>query len=533
MKALIFISFLSTFNLFSQVNSFNKQFQLKINYASSGSDKGVLTQLTDNSYVITRIFGESVVDSTDNYAEIIRIDIDGDILWSKKVFLGRSNEDYLFKACVIASNQNEFYFGVNMIGAVGQSVLKLAKINSNGTIIWNKILQTPKLCNLFTQLNVFDNNDLGFLIEARDVIEEDFSNSILFGRIDSNGTLIYGNGISMSNQKAFSLELNEDEIIVSRYEYQSKISSISTNTFYNSEINILDTLISIKDIIIDQNKNKYVCGLVKNTGTLKDEIWLAKIDSLNNVIWSKKNTNTNVNFNGAFANQLLLKDNEIISISYYGDMTPRTIISRFDINGNLLSSKSFYSTFHTFNYERSTLIKTNDNQLAFTCLGGVFYGTSFATVFQKLDENNSSFCDGTSENLLFEDYVFTTENNLLILDNPFLNCVDLPMVFEESEVLDSVFCENIEIEGNLDVLYNKLEYVQCYPNPFQNNLTIESKDQIHQIQIFNLHNKIVFNEFFTDSKNLLQLELNNLNSGYYILQITTNQNTSLYKLLKN
>lgn len=532
MKALILLFFLLTFNSFSQLNSFNKQFQLKINYAASGSDKGVLTQLTDNSYVLTRIFGETLADSTDNYAEIIRMDIDGDILWSKKVFLGRSNEDYLFKSCVVASNQNEFYFGVNMIGAVGQSVLRIAKINSNGTIIWSKILQTPRLCNLFTQLNVFDNNDLGFLVEAKDVFEDDLSNSILIGRIDANGTLIYGNGINMSNQKAFSLELNEDEIIISRYENQSKISSISINSFYNSEIIILDTLISIQDLIIDQHKNKYVCGLVKNSVTLRDEIWLAKIDSLNNVIWSKKNTNMNSTFNGAYANQLVLKDSEIFAISYYGDMIPRTLISRFDINGNILSSKSYYFTFHTFNYERSTLIKTNDNQLAFASIGGVFYGTSFATVFQKLDDNNSSFCDGTTENLVFDDYVFTTENNILVLDNSFLNCVDLPMILEESIVLDSVFCENIEVEGSLDVSTKQKKNCQIYPNPLQDKLRIESEFNIQKIEIFNLNNELVHVLNYFEFKNSMELELHFLEKGYYLIRISSNSDQIIKKLLK-
>jgi len=67
-----------------------------------------------------------------------------------------------------------------------------------------------------------------------------------------------------------------------------------------------------------------------------------------------------------------------------------------------------------------------------------------------------------------------------------------------------------------------------YPNPLQNNLTIESPDKIKTLKIYNTQGKIVYSQFNL-KKN--EINLSFLRSGIYLLKVETNTSLIINKRL--
>ena len=77
--------------------------------------------------------------------------------------------------------------------------------------------------------------------------------------------------------------------------------------------------------------------------------------------------------------------------------------------------------------------------------------------------------------------------------------------------------------------YN-LDNVKLYPNPIENNLTIELKSNVDtNIEIYDILGKRVFNQQIKETSNL---NLQNLKSGIYIVKITQGNSTITKKLVK-
>ncbi|WP_445717302.1 CUB domain-containing protein [Flavobacterium sp.] len=73
-----------------------------------------------------------------------------------------------------------------------------------------------------------------------------------------------------------------------------------------------------------------------------------------------------------------------------------------------------------------------------------------------------------------------------------------------------------------------------YPNPFTNQLTIESKEPIHKVEIFNLLGQKVKNIVFNNpTKNSVNIELSDLAQGNYIAKVTSELSINTVKIIKN
>ncbi len=70
--------------------------------------------------------------------------------------------------------------------------------------------------------------------------------------------------------------------------------------------------------------------------------------------------------------------------------------------------------------------------------------------------------------------------------------------------------------------------IRMYPNPVGNNLTIESEIPITKIQIFSLLGRLVKEK----NSNFRKIQLNDLNSGIYMIKIFANDKSVTKKLIK-
>ncbi len=62
--------------------------------------------------------------------------------------------------------------------------------------------------------------------------------------------------------------------------------------------------------------------------------------------------------------------------------------------------------------------------------------------------------------------------------------------------------------------------VEVYPNPVENNrINIMANQDIRSVKILNVLGSVVFNEQYDEGTNNVQLDLNKLNKGLYLLKI--------------
>jgi hypothetical protein len=110
-------------------------------------------------------------------------------------------------------------------------------------------------------------------------------------------------------------------------------------------------------------------------------------------------------------------------------------------------------------------------------------------------------------------------------------CIYLEPVFESptdycSGGLNLVGCEQI-IHSNIDEL--RQNDVLIYPNPANNFITVSSSTKIQKLILFNPLGDVV--KTIIPDENPSRIDLSDLNSGFYIIQIETNQGLFSDKLL--
>jgi len=67
---------------------------------------------------------------------------------------------------------------------------------------------------------------------------------------------------------------------------------------------------------------------------------------------------------------------------------------------------------------------------------------------------------------------------------------------------------------------NPTREIELYPNPVtEGRLTITSTENIQSVQILNITGKIVFNQEYQSDMNTVEIELNKLEKGIYLVRI--------------
>jgi len=82
----------------------------------------------------------------------------------------------------------------------------------------------------------------------------------------------------------------------------------------------------------------------------------------------------------------------------------------------------------------------------------------------------------------------------------------------------------------LGVEGQSFEGFSFYPNPVQNKLTMIGQRNIEQVEIHDLLGKLVFS--VRPAHPDYQLELSSLKSGIYLMKISIDGNTKVFKLIK-
>ncbi|NBC57612.1 MAG: T9SS type A sorting domain-containing protein [Bacteroidetes bacterium] len=121
-----------------------------------------------------------------------------------------------------------------------------------------------------------------------------------------------------------------------------------------------------------------------------------------------------------------------------------------------------------------------------------------------------------------------SENAELLLDN--LNPGDTYFIQVDSGSNSTAGDFGIEVNTSLsDIAFSKANF-NFYPNPTKSVLYIESSFVINSIQIFDINGKQVISKHDQDSSVNLDLEV--LSSGTYLMKVTANKQTKTFKIIK-
>lgn len=79
---------------------------------------------------------------------------------------------------------------------------------------------------------------------------------------------------------------------------------------------------------------------------------------------------------------------------------------------------------------------------------------------------------------------------------------------------------------------NSISDISVYPNPVTENFTITSSHPLHSVRIFSVTGKILFEQVLFDEKQTLQISVDHLAHGVYMMIIYTSEGTKHFTLIK-
>ncbi len=118
------------------------------------------------------------------------------------------------------------------------------------------------------------------------------------------------------------------------------------------------------------------------------------------------------------------------------------------------------------------------------------------------------------------DYVFNSPGNYEI------------KLTDNSGFCNDTIVKNILVEGTTSVFNNLVSSIRIGPNPFTDFLNIDlEKSADCEITIFNVDGSACFKDQFRDIRNI-EVDLNFLTPGVYVLEISSLENTKHIKSFK-
>jgi len=148
-------------------------------------------------------------------------------------------------------------------------------------------------------------------------------------------------------------------------------------------------------------------------------------------------------------------------------------------------------------------------------------GTSTDMYFQVL----SGSCSGLTS-ILCSDPETNSVNNLIIGNTYFVRVYNATGGYTPNNFDICVSTpSNLGMENQ-----NQIDGFKMYPNPSENILTLKADATIEEINIYNLYGQVV--KKMSNNSNEMQLNLSELHSGVYILNVKSDIQTGNYNLFK-
>jgi hypothetical protein len=455
---LSFLLFFGTSHIFAQTEvSFDIRYSLPCDFAGSGTEKNQFTELQNGKMLIYRFEADSVF-GIKHFMRLWCVDPLGNTQWDRKFAIGEGDSVWL--SASLKSIGNQSYLVYSHIDQTRKSSMRLIQFDDNGTILAFHKLAIPNDPQVRNLRSIIDNQEL---VVSFDLLASDSSRSAGFGKIPfgniNSATWFHTNDLQKSTELYLD-ETNDVRFIATKDTAAVDLSLDQTGVWQALQFPAK----FLPESAMSFNGSTYYIGsMIDQAGIYVNTVLYKKNQTSG---WAKQLSASGPSFHGSNGSGISTNNGKII-ISGYGSVPhPVTFLSVFEENGNLVKTETF-DTFQSFNYNRGDLFKHSSGALFFAKLGGIWTGTQFATILERIDTVNFTSCN--SETVV---YPYTD----ISIQNSITSISFTPQSYTFSALSITPFQDPFPFEiichTNLSLNENDEISSEIYPNPFSESFIL-------------------------------------------------------------
>jgi hypothetical protein len=517
MKKLTILLVLALFSL-----SANSQVTFQKTFGSPNVDIGnYVEQTTDGGYIITGHATNFILGANQDIY-LIKTDSSGDMEWSK-TYRGTDNET---ATCVQQTSDGGYIIcGFYYFGSGPQYRGFLIKTNSVGDTLWTKTFGNV----LNELLSLKQTSDGGYIVGG--LYQTGTYDASLVIKLNNTGNIIwskkYGSGLSV-----------DDLLFISEIQQTTDGGYIACGNgncgncpMFLLKLNTVgDTVWSkiYEPNLFSGNSVKqtqdggYIIGGVYHTGGANDGPVFIKTDVSGNIVWNKVYTMSNW---GKI--KFLYQTNNGGYIAVLANNSSEIYLLKLNSLGNYLWCKKFQPT---GSEEVRCVQQTTDGGYIFS--GNGYYSINSEILLIKTDSMGGS-CNEVPYLISATTQTITSRSALCPVTNLSIPLTSLSSIYVNSPAtIENTLCTTVGVNN----VVNK-NVISVYPNPASNLLNLEfqsNKLEKVNIEMINLLGEKVFSKTFQTQigENNIQLEVDKIPSGIYLLQIKGKDNIFIQKVIK-
>ncbi len=354
------------------------------------------------------------------------------------------------------------------------------------------------------------------------IIFENIYDTSQSGGVEENGVIFIPNNLNTNNLKI------KNSVFRSNYSngYLLKIRKFNQGLLIENTKFINNTIVNMGLVYIQSDStNGYIFTRWANVLVADNDINLSALNiyredwnngsTLDVVI--NNSTFVNNDYNGTYGNSITASGNGSVNLS-----VNNSIFWQNTVNGSAATrdiSDGMNSTYDVF--IRNSIANVSSD----AGTKGTFSATNVTTLDPATDNLN-----------LDTEYKPTSASNYVIDqgDNVYYDVAlfgDLDVAGNDRVFNSTIDLGAYEYSSTLSVndVFLSTNSVKLYPNPVNDKLFIKSTDQVESLTIYNISGQLVKQVNTIDNG----IEVYNLSTGLYIIQIKTNNNTINKKFLKD
>lgn len=374
--------------------------------------------------------------------------------------------------------------------------------------------------------NKTDNAERLFEVTASDVtfdgiIFENIYDTSTSGGVEENGVIFIPNSSSINNLKI------KNSVFRSNYSngYLLKMRTLNGGLLIENTKFINNTIVNRGLVLlVSDSTNGYIFTRWANVLVADNDINVAALDiyredwnngsTLDVII--NNSTFVNNDYNGTYGNSITASGNGSVNLN-----VNNSIFWKNTVNGTAATrdiSNGLVSTYDVF--IRNSIANVSSNAGTY---GGTFSATNVTTLDPATDNLNldveykptsaSNYIVDQGDNAYYDTALFG-DLDLSGNDRVFNTTIDLG-AYEYNSTLS---VDDISLDENT---------VKLYPNPATDVVNIKTNQTIKNVAVFNVNGQKVL-----DIANQSQINISNLPTGMYFLNINTNQSNQTIKILK-
>lgn len=430
--------------------------------------------------------------------------------------------------CITETIDSNYVIAIG--GGTNPDVGVILKIDTLGNVIWDDVDQSPVAGASFVLQNL--NSDYT-LLEAQQVVQ---SPNIVLRRYTSTGTLLWSKDslVSFRSSSGSIVENSDSSMMIVGEKSGPKGTTIVIkcnqfgDTLFTKEYS--DSLNFQGYSIIKGIDSGYIIACTKyssSNSNIKSTVIL-KIDSIGNELWRKEYRQTRATYVHAMKSIDNLSYG--ICFSSFDSITNHynPTFAKFDLLGDTIGS--YYFTNSSSGQAASFVY---DSTLGFVI--AVNYFTSDSLQLFYVDTNGINYC---TKYITDSNYRLTATSMIMNHDGQFVLCGS---AYNSNQFTYNSFVAVVDTFCNITTGEISNDFKNCgvniFPNPFINTFNIKIKcirEHFDLLIIRDIIGKIVYQQKIdiNNANPFVQIEKNNLNRGLYFMELKNNNQSIIYKIIR-